>query len=83
VVVAASPSAFEQLGNPMHGGGGTLVDHEAMRDGRIVCQVTFDTFEDAYEDLVRLGAEVEVLEPEDLRARLVSTAGAMLALYES
>lgn len=81
VVVAASASAFDRLGDPMRGGGGTLLDHEAIRDGRTRCRVTFDTFDDAYEDLVLLGAEVEVLEPHELRARLVSTAGAMLALY--
>lgn len=81
VVVAVSAVAQDQLGDPMRVGGGTLLDQAAMDDGRTRCRVSFDTFEDAYEDLVRLGAEVEVLEPEDLRARLAATAGAMLALY--
>lgn len=81
VVVAASPAALDRLGDPMRDGGGTLVDHAAMADGRTRCRVTFDTFEDAYDDLVRLGAEVEVLEPEELRTRLAATAGAMLGLY--
>lgn len=81
VVVAASPAALDRLGDPMRDGGGTLVDHAAMADGRTRCRVTFDTFEDAYDDLVRLGAEVEVLEPEELRTRLAATAGAMLRLY--
>src|SRR6478736_5539816 len=64
VVVAASPAALDRLGDPMRDGRGTLVDQGAMDDGRTRCCVTFDTFEDAYDDLVRLGAEVEVLEPE-------------------
>ena len=48
----------------MRDGGGTLLDQEPMRDGRTRCRVTFDSFEEAYLDLVRLGAEVEVLEPD-------------------
>ena len=83
VVVAASALALDQLGDPMRDGGGALLDQTAMSDGRARCRVTFDSLEEAYLDLVRLGAEVEVLEPEDLRARLVATARAMLALYKT
>jgi predicted DNA-binding transcriptional regulator YafY len=81
VVVAAAAAALEVISDPMRDGDGTLVSEEAMSDGRTRCRVRFDTFDEAYADLLRLGADIEVLEPPELRARLVATAGEMLERY--
>ena len=48
-------------------------------DGRVV--VVFDSLGDAYRELLRFGADVEVLEPEELRARVSGTAREVAALY--
>lgn len=46
------------------------------------CTVSFDSLDEAYEELLQLGAEVEVVEPGPLRSRLAGTAGAMASLYQ-
>ena len=40
-----------------------------------------ESLDTAHEDLLRVGAQVEVIEPVELRARLARTAAAMLTLY--
>jgi predicted DNA-binding transcriptional regulator YafY len=40
-----------------------------------------ESFDVAYHELLRLGADVEVLEPVELRQRLVATAHAMSQRY--
>ena len=46
------------------------------------CTLAFESLDEAYEDLLQLGAEVVVIEPAALRARLAETAGAMASLYQ-
>ncbi len=48
-------------------------------DGRTV--VAFDDLGAAYRELLRLGADVEVLEPAELRARVAGTARDVAAIY--
>jgi predicted DNA-binding transcriptional regulator YafY len=51
-------------------------------ESRGVCTATFEDLDEAYEHLLLLGADVEVIEPTELRVRLAGTAGAMAALYQ-
>jgi predicted DNA-binding transcriptional regulator YafY len=62
-------------------GGRALRDHTPTADGRSEIRFAFESYEDAYLDLLSLGAEVEVLEPEDLRTRIADMADALHALY--
>ena len=48
-------------------------------DGRAV--VAFENLAAAYRDLLRFGADVEVLEPEELRARVAETGREVAAMY--
>ena len=41
----------------------------------------FESFDDAYLDVLSLGADVEVLEPDGLRTRIAEMAGALQSLY--
>jgi len=58
-------------------------DGDADDGGRVYCTAAFDTLDEAYAELVQLGSDVEVLEPEALRSRLAETANAVAALYAS
>jgi predicted DNA-binding transcriptional regulator YafY len=83
VVLLATKPGFASLQRAARGHGRQLREHRPVRGGRTRCVVAFESFEDAYGDLMWLGAEVEVLEPEDLRARVAETATALHALYVS
>jgi predicted DNA-binding transcriptional regulator YafY len=48
-------------------------------DGRAV--VAFEHLGDAYRELLRFGAQLEVLEPPELRERLAETSRELAALY--
>jgi predicted DNA-binding transcriptional regulator YafY len=50
-------------------------------DGWVRVVMPMESFEVAYHELLRLGADVEVLEPVELRQRLVATAHAMSQRY--
>ena len=50
-------------------------------DGWVRLVTPMESFEVAYQELLRLGADVEVLEPVELRQRLVATAHAMSRRY--
>jgi predicted DNA-binding transcriptional regulator YafY len=54
-------------------------DRRVEPDGRVV--VRFESLRDAYRDLLRFGADVEVLEPLELRTRLAETARELVARY--
>ncbi|HEY1368405.1 MAG TPA: WYL domain-containing protein [Gaiellaceae bacterium] len=54
-------------------------DRRVEPDGRVV--VRFESLGDAYRDLLRFGADVEVLEPLELRTRLAETARELVARY--
>ncbi len=45
------------------------------------CRVAFESNDDAYRDLLRLGADVEVVAPVALRERMRASAAATAALY--
>ena len=42
----------------------------------------FESFDDAYYELLRIGADVEVVEPASLRTRLAATARALHETYK-
>jgi predicted DNA-binding transcriptional regulator YafY len=75
VVVRASPSGVTRLRRhlrqPPEGGDGAWLE----------CTVAFETFDEAYAELIQLGPDIEVREPETLRSRLSATVAAMTALY--
>ena len=43
--------------------------------------VTFDSLDDAYYEVLRTGAAVEVVEPESLRTRLAETGRSIAAVH--
>jgi predicted DNA-binding transcriptional regulator YafY len=80
VVVLASPSGFAALERMAHSHGRELRAHEPVAE-RTRCVFAFESFDDAYGDLMWLGADVEVLEPEALRTRIAEMATALHELY--
>jgi predicted DNA-binding transcriptional regulator YafY len=56
-------------------------DQRVEADGRVV--VGFQSLGDAYRELLRFGADAEVLEPLELRERIAETAAATAALYRA
>jgi predicted DNA-binding transcriptional regulator YafY len=83
VILLATKSGFASLQRAARGHGRQLREHRPAGADRTRCVVAFESFEDAYGDLMWLGPEVEVLEPEDLRGRVAQTASALHALYGS
>jgi len=58
-----------------------LRDHQLLENGWTRCVIAFDSLDEAYVDLLRLGGDVEVLEPEESRVRIAENARAVTALY--
>ena len=58
-------------------------DHRRPRLARwqAALHAPFESLDDAYLDLLRLGADIEVIEPMALRTRIASRARALVALY--
>ena len=56
-------------------------DQRVEADGRVV--VGFESLDVAYRELLRFGADAEVLEPRELRERIAQTAAATAALYHA
>ena len=81
VEVRASTFGFEELRYMTRTSGRAIKNHAARPDGWTCCTVAFESLDEAYVDLMRLGADVEVLEPEPLRSRMTLTAHALTALY--
>jgi predicted DNA-binding transcriptional regulator YafY len=54
---------------------------ERQPDGWTVARIPIESEEHAQRELLRLGAEVEVLEPPSLRRRLAATAESLAAIY--
>jgi predicted DNA-binding transcriptional regulator YafY len=81
VRVLASEAGFESLQRMSRYAGRAMRDHEPLADGRTRCVFAFESFDDAYLDVLSLGAEVEVLEPDGLRTRIAEMAGALQSLY--
>jgi predicted DNA-binding transcriptional regulator YafY len=68
VKVRASELAVRYLPRDLHGGDGVFV-------------VGFQSFEEAYRELLQFGPDAEVLEPRELRDRIAATAKEVAALY--
>ena len=81
VTVLASDAGFESLQRMSRYAGRALRDHEPLADGRTRCVFAFESFDDAYLDVLSLGADVEVLEPDGLRTRIAEMALALQSLY--
>ena len=58
-----------------------LTELETRPDGRTACTISFETPDEAFRDLVRMGGEVEIDAPAALRGRILDTAQAIAALY--
>jgi predicted DNA-binding transcriptional regulator YafY len=58
-----------------------LTELETTPDGRTACTISFETPDEAFRDLVRMGGEVEIDAPVALRSRILDTAHAIAALY--
>ena len=53
----------------------------ADQDGWITAVVPIESLIHAHQDFLRLGADIEVLEPPELRRRLAETARLLAAIY--
>jgi predicted DNA-binding transcriptional regulator YafY len=82
-VVVATAAGYAGLQRMARSHGRQLLAHEPAAGGRTRCVMTFESVEDAYGELLWLGAEVEVLAPEPIRDRISATASALHALYAS
>jgi predicted DNA-binding transcriptional regulator YafY len=51
------------------------------QDGWVTAVVPIESVAYAHQDFLRLGAEVEVLEPAELRERLAGTVRSLAAMY--
>jgi predicted DNA-binding transcriptional regulator YafY len=81
VVVRVADDAYSELQWIVGGYGRALKKERKLDDGRHECVLAFEHLDDAYYGVLRLGADVEVLEPDSLRARLAETARALSSLY--
>ncbi len=81
VEARASTHGFEELGWMTRTSGRAIKAHEVLPDGWMRCTLAFESLDDAYLDLMRLGADVEILAPDSLRSRMAATARALGALY--
>ena len=82
VEARASTHGFEELGWMTRTSGRAIKAHTMQPDGWTRCTIAFESLDDAYVDLMRLGADVEILAPESLRSRMAATARALGALYD-
>jgi hypothetical protein len=81
VLADVSPDTLGPLEDTIRDGGGAIVEQSAGPRGRTRCRLAFDSLDEAFGDLVRLGAGIEVREPAALRSRLAETARAVAAVY--
>jgi predicted DNA-binding transcriptional regulator YafY/CTP:molybdopterin cytidylyltransferase MocA len=82
-LVRLSPSASDRIGHLM-GAAVAAAAAEGTREagGWVRARLPIETIGHAGTEFLKLGAEVEVLEPAELRDRLAATAARMNALYE-
>jgi predicted DNA-binding transcriptional regulator YafY len=83
VVLRATAAGYDALRRLSRPYGQTEDWSEAHDDGRREGVAAFESLDDAFYELLRIGADVEVVEPEALRQRLSRTAHAMHSLYAS
>jgi predicted DNA-binding transcriptional regulator YafY len=81
VVACVTDAGLGELRWIMRYYGRALKETRPHDDGRTRCELGFESLDDAYTDIVRLGAEIEVLAPTELRDRLAATARAVTSLY--
>jgi predicted DNA-binding transcriptional regulator YafY len=81
VVVRASAYAIDELGWLTRSSGRAIKERHLLDDGWTHATVAFESVDDAFTELLRLGADVEIIEPVELRTRTFATARAMAALY--
>ena len=81
VVVHASAYAMGELSWLTRSSGRAIKERHPLDDGWTRATVAFESIDDAFTELLRLGAEVEIIEPVDLRTRTGATAHAMAARY--
>lgn len=82
-VVRLSPSAFDLLGF-YFGGYVALAARESASpdaDGWVTATLPIESVRHATHDLLRMGAEVEVLEPPELRQRIAAEAAKVAERY--
>ncbi|MEU6673171.1 YafY family protein [Streptomyces sp. NPDC046925] len=73
-VVRLAPHAVPRLPGPAARAAEATGRTEADGDGWIRAVLPIESVDHAHDDFLRLGADIEVLEPPELRARLASTA---------
>jgi predicted DNA-binding transcriptional regulator YafY len=81
VEARASTHGFKELGWMTRTSGRAIKAHTVLPDGWTRCTLAFESLDDAYLDLMRLGADVEILAPDSLRSRMAATARALASLY--
>jgi predicted DNA-binding transcriptional regulator YafY len=81
VVVHASAYAMGELSWLTRSSGRAIKERRPLDDGWTRATVAFESVDDAFTELLRLGAEVEIIEPVELRTRTGATAHAMAARY--
>lgn len=81
--IRLSPAGRQRLGETMASDVVTAVDATAADDGAgwVTATVPIESTTHAHGEFLKLGAEVEVLEPLELRERIAATAAALAALY--
>ncbi|MFC5830698.1 helix-turn-helix transcriptional regulator [Nonomuraea insulae] len=81
-----SPNAFENLPNLM-GRAVVRAAHDtataADSDGWTQVTIPIESIDQAVSEFLRLGADVEVLAPADLRERLTQTLAALMRIYDA
>ncbi|MEV4414842.1 WYL domain-containing protein [Catellatospora sp. NPDC049609] len=82
-LVRLAPQAVERLPHLM---GRAVADAaaagEVQPDGWVLARVPIETDDHAQMQFLRLGAQVEILEPESLRLRVAATVAALSDLYQ-
>jgi predicted DNA-binding transcriptional regulator YafY len=83
--IRLSPAGRKQLAATMSAAVVDAVERSAIpaADGRIQAVIPIESPERAESDLLRLGAEVEVVEPLPLRKRMATTAIRLTQLYQT
>ncbi len=81
VEARVSTHGFEELEWMTRTSGRAIKAHAVLPDGWTRCTLAFESLDDAYLDLMRLGADVEILAPGSLRSRMAATARALAAIY--
>ena len=82
--IRLSPAGRERAAEMMSSAVISAVDATASAaddDGWVTAVVPIESLIHAHQDFLRLGADVEVLEPAELRARLTETARSLAAIY--